>query len=282
MRPICFLSMDDLGGYVSDDELAIEPLNELGFAVSTLSWRQTEIDWAHFEAVIIRTPWDYQRDPENFLAVLKSIERVTRLENPSSIVEWNLDKSYLPEMEDRGVAIVPSIFDVVYDEGRFSDWQNRLATKELIVKPLISATAEHTYRLTAYVRALESVFANRPFLVQPFLPTVITEGEYSLFYFNGEYSHAINKSPKAADFRVQEEHGGLITEIVPDEPLRKAAQKAVDQIGQDLLYARVDLIRDEDDKFVLMELELIEPALYLRMNAEAPRRFAAAIASLLN
>ena len=113
------------------------------------------------------------------------------------------------------------------------------------------------------------------------LPNIVAEGEFSLFFFNGKYSHTINKSPKTDDFRVQEEHGGLITEVEPDEKLRDAAQNALDKIGEPLLYARVDLVRDEQDEFALMELELIEPALYLRMSDRAPERFAAAIETLL-
>ena len=118
-------------------------------------------------------------------------------------------------------------------------------------------------------------------MVQPFMPNIVAEGEFSLFFFNGKYSHSIKKSPKATDFRVQEEHGGIITEIEPDEKLRVAAKNAFDKIGETLLYGRVDLVRDERDEFALMELELIEPALYLRMSDGAPERFAAAIGSLL-
>ena len=114
------------------------------------------------------------------------------------------------------------------------------------------------------------------------MPKVVSEGEYSLFYFNGEYSHAINKSPKLNDFRVQEEHGGIITEIEPDESLAAAGRETVATIGCGLLYARVDFVRDDDCNFCLMELELIEPALYLRMNEGAPKRFAEAIVARIS
>ena len=282
MRRICFLSMDSLDGYVADDELAIEPLARLGLEVDTLSWRDTTIDWNDYEAVVIRTPWDYQRSPDEFLSVLETIDRSSaRLENSLSIVRWNLDKRYLIDMERRGCRIVPTIWDAAYSEVEFESWLERFGVDELIIKPTVSATAEHTYRLKTYDSALESVFANRSFMVQPFMPNIVTEGEYSLFFFNGEYSYTINKSPKTADFRVQEEHGGIITEIEPDDKLRDAAQNALDKIGDSLLYARVDLVRDDEDEFALMELELIEPALYLRMNDGAPERFAAAIETLL-
>lgn len=270
--------MDDMGSYVADDDLAIGPLAELGWEVSTLSWRQTSRPWSDFECVVIRTPWDYQNSPAEFLAVLAEIDSQTRLENPLDIVRWNLDKRYLREMAARGCRVVPTIWEAEYTRSEFDRLLAKLHTDEIIIKPTVSATAGHTYRLTEYDAALENVFADRPFLVQPFMPNIVAEGEYSLFYFNGEYSHTINKSPKPADFRVQEEHGGIITEAEPDERLRAAGQRALGLIGRTLLYARVDLVRDDEDEFALMELELIEPALYLRMSDGAPERFAAAIA----
>ncbi|HRI02344.1 MAG TPA: hypothetical protein PLL77_01265 [Pyrinomonadaceae bacterium] len=274
--------MDSLEGYVADDELAVEPLAQLGFKVDTISWRDTTVDWNDYEAVVIRTPWDYQRSPDEFLNVLKTIDNSSaRLENSLDIVRWNLDKRYLIDMERRGCRIVPTIWDPIYAAAEFNCWLERFGSEELIIKPTVSATAEHTYRLTAYDPTLDSVFSARSFMVQPFMPNIIAEGEYSLFFFNGEYSHTINKSPKTADFRVQEEHGGIITEVEPNEKLRIAAQNALDKIGKPLLYARVDLVRDERDEFALMELELIEPALYLRMSKGAPERFAAAIETLL-
>lgn len=274
--------MDELGSFVSDDELAIAPLRDLGFAVSTLSWRQTELDWGDFEAVIIRTPWDYQTEPLAFLDVLTSIDQSpARLENPLDIVRWNLDKEYLREMDEKGARIVPTIWNPPSEVLEFGAWQRELGTSELIIKPTVSATAEHTYRLTGHDPQIEAVFSERPFMVQPFMARIVDEGEFSLFYFNGEYSHAINKSPKINDFRVQEEHGGIITSVEPDEQLHTVARETIAMIGRDLLYARVDFVRDNGGNYCLMELELIEPALYLRTNAAAPQRFASAVAEML-
>jgi len=126
------------------------------------------------------------------------------------------------------------------------------------------------------------VFAERAFLVQPFMPSVVEEGEYSLFYFNGEYSHTILKTPKPADFRVQEEHGGIIKPMEPSAALRSAGRSVFDLIRPAPLYARVDLVRDGRGEFLVMELELIEPALYFRMDADSPRRFAAALNQIMD
>src|SRR4051794_27075615 len=106
MREVCFLSMDSLEGYVADDDLAIGPLTDLGWRVSTLSWRQSTQAWSYFDAVIIRTTWDYQRTPSAFLNVLEAISASTRLENPLSVVRWNLEKTYLRTLQAAGVSAV--------------------------------------------------------------------------------------------------------------------------------------------------------------------------------
>lgn len=283
MRRCCFLSMDDLGGYVSDDELAVPPLRDLGWEVETVSWRDPEVDWNDFEAVIIRTPWDYQRDAEGFLKVLERIDASSaRLENSLDIVRWNLNKGYLRDLEGKGVNIVPTVWkEKGITETDVRDWLDYFRATEVVIKPTVSATAEFTYRLTGFQPELEAVFAEREYMVQPFMPYIVTEGEYSLFYFNGEYSHTILKTPKPRDFRVQEEHGGIITAVKPSDKIVETARDICELISPMPLYARIDLVRDASDNFALMELELIEPALYFRMDEESPARFARAFDRLL-
>ncbi len=173
--------------------------------------------------------------------------------------------------------MVPTQWDENYKLTSFRKWLGRLGTDEIVIKPTVSATAEHTYRLRRYDPALEKIFDCRAFMVQPFMPSIVREGEYSLFYFNGEFSHAIVKQPKAADFRVQEEHGGLISPADPEMGLLEAGRKAAEQIVAIPLYSRVDLVRGASDDWLVMELELIEPALYFRMDHESPNRFARAL-----
>ncbi|MCB1025710.1 MAG: hypothetical protein KDB79_15035, partial [Acidobacteria bacterium] len=266
------------GDYVSDDELAIGPLRELGWDVETVSWRDKNADWEKYEAVILRTPWDYHEVPDEFLDALKKIEAAgTRLENSLEIVKWNLNKTYLQELEERGVLIVPTIWGMGrIDENIVNKWFQLLGADEIIIKPVISATARHTYRIRKFLPELTAIFENQDHMVQPFMKNIVEEGEFSLFYFGSEFSHAILKSPKQDDFRVQEEWGGIIKAVEPDEKILEAGENALNQIGQKLLYARVGLVRTEDDEFALMELELIEPSLYFRMDKSAPKRFAEA------
>ena len=296
MKRCAFLSMDNPDDFTIDDDLACEPLKQLGWHVETVSWRKPNVVWDDFDLVIIRSPWDYQNAPQDFMRVLERIDASkAELQNPLALVRWNLDKRYLRELEQRGIPIVPTLWgENAADIRNMDAWFFELAAKnepsepapELIIKPVISANADHTYRLPFATRhtlasMLREVFQNRTFMVQPFISSVIEEGEFSLFYFAGAYSHTILKTPKAQDFRVQEEHGGIIQGVEPSVALRAQADAAMKVLWYVPLYARVDFVRlpsdGDHERFAVMELELIEPALYLRMDADAPERFANAV-----
>ncbi len=279
MRRCAFLTTDRLEGFVTYDGLLHEPLARRGWAVDEVPWRAAA-DWDAYEVVVIRSPWDYQHDPDAFLAVLETIERSNaRLENPLDLVRWNLRKTYLRDLEARGLPIVPT------------RWLPRLAPadlaplfdalgEEIVVKPVVGANADAAFRLrreTAPGEAL-AAFAARACMAQPFVRAVVEEGEFSLFHFGGAYSHAILKTPASGDFRVQEEHGGRIRAVAPDPALRALADAVVDALGPAPLYARTDFVR-LDAGFALMEVELIEPSLYFPYDADSPERFADAFAA---
>lgn len=281
--------MDHLDNFVCDDVLAHQPLARRGWQVREIPWR-SKIDWNQFDLVVIRSTWDYQNDAAAFLGVLEAIDRSQALlQNSLEVVRWNLRKTYLRDLGERGADIVPTCWIPGLDEQgieRLQQLFHEFGVPELIVKPEIGANADHAYRLTPptlrrLIPDLQKIYANRSLLAQPFLHTVLEEGEFSLFYFLGELSHAILKTPKSGDFRVQEEHGGLIQATPPVPALAEAGRRALDALPfEPPLYARVDLIRDLDDVFRVMELELIEPALYFRMDSGAADRFAEAVGSM--
>ncbi len=285
MKKVVFLTMDNLDGFVCYDDLLIEPLNKLGWTVEKISWRKANVNWNDFNAVIVRSTWDYQSDHLKFLKVLEEIDRSNaHLENSLPVMKWNMNKSYLQDLEHKGVLIPHTVWEKSFNPGVAFSYFEILNTEEIIVKPNISANADNTYRLTkdtikSFYKSLIDVFNNRDFMVQTFMRNIIEEGEYSLFYFGGEYSHAILKKPKESDFRVQEEHGGILKSVNPSEQQLVSAKFILDKIEPLPLYARIDLVRAEDNQFALMELELIEPSLYFNMDNESPDRFADAFNS---
>lgn len=281
-RRCAFLTMQDPGDYVTDYSLGIGPLEALGWSVDELPWRSPGIDWDRYDAVYICTPWDYPEHLAEFMAVLQAIdESAAVLVNDIALVRWSLEKTYLRDLEAAGAAIVPSLW---CDDIRVADanaWFGQLGSRRLVIKPVIGANARDTLVLAAPLGAelqdrLRTTFRDRPCFVQPFMDNILSDGEHSLFFFGGEYSHAIQKLPRPGDFRVQEEHGADIRPAVADPDLVGAAAAILRLVEPSPVYARVDLVRDSADAPLLMELEVIEPSLYLRTDPAAPGRFAAA------
>src|SRR5215216_1894676 len=278
---IALLSIEDLSNFVADDELLVEPLRRLGHDAEFVPW-QAAVDWRKFDGVVIRTTWDYQNHLPAFLRVLQEIETQTRLANPLQIVKWNVDKKiYLQDIENRGGKIVPTIWsDSKIDSRQIQEWFDQLQMDEIVIKPTVDANAQHAFWLKRGEEdpgELSRVFDKRSYMVQPFMRSIVEEGEFSLFYFNGAYSHTILKTPKAGDFRVQEEHGGIIQSTKPPADLSATGAKIMKCVSPTPLYARVDFVRTEAGEFLVVELELIEPSMYLRQAEHAPRMFAEAI-----
>ena len=201
--------------------------------------------------------------------------------NDISIVRWNLEKTYLQDVEKRGDDIVPSTWYENFDSVDVSKFFTQHHCDTVVIKPTIGANAVDTYVLSDpvdddMVATLQRVFSGRRFFVQPFIENIQSDGEYSLFFFNGQYSHAIVKRPKAGDFRVQEEHGAEIEATTPSDALLATAEKVFAHIKPLPLYGRGDWVRGREGRFLLMELELIEPSLYLRTDSGAALRFARA------
>lgn len=287
MPRVAFLTLENAADFVIDDALAIDELTRRGWDAVEVPWSQPGVDWSTFDLVLIRTTWDYQERPAEFLATLAQIDASgTRLENTRGIVEWNIDKQYLRTLERLGVTIVPSVWGHGGDARTFAALFVTLQETEIVVKPTISGGAMDTFRLhtplsDVTLQHLVDTFADRDWFAQPFLRTVITEGEYSIFYFGGKLSHAIQKVPKAGDFRVQEEHGGEISGIPVTPELRRMADSVMTTLAPKPFQARIDLVRLDTGKLAVMEVELIEPSLYFRMDERAPANFADALERLL-
>lgn len=278
-----FLTMDHTEGWSIDAGLCIPYLETNGWEVEWIPWRSPGINWNRFDLVYLAAPWDYPDDPVEFLRVLERIEASSAtLVNNFELVRWNLEKTYLRDLQNRGAAIVPSLWFEKFKKEDLPGYFKTLACEKIIIKPVISTNASNTFLLDKPVDAesiiaLQTVFSDRPFMVQPFIENICSEGEFSLFYIDGVLSHAIRKVPKTGDFRVQEEHGGNIIAAEPEDRLQITADALMQLVTPAPLYARVDFVRAQDGGFLLMELELIEPSMYLRMHDKAPQRFARAL-----
>jgi glutathione synthase/RimK-type ligase-like ATP-grasp enzyme len=283
MRTCAFLSLENPSGWFIDDSLAEPALADLGWRVDTIAWTQPT-DWDAYDLVIVRSPWDYQQSPGAFFAVLESIERSSaHLANQLSLMRWNADKRYLLDLQERGASLVPTLHGKSLDPVDLLEQFDTLGGGEFVVKPRVGASGDHVHRLRRGHLIDDSAIAaadlgQQPFLVQPFIPSITTEGEFAVIFIAGKYSHCVLRTPGQGDFRVQRELGGSVMAI-PDPPpaLIETARKALTTLEVAPLYARVDLVRMGPDNFALMELELIEPGLYFEYSAEAPQRFARAV-----
>ena len=296
MTRIAFVSCERIGGIAEDDLIAAEALRARGAEVTAPFWTDASVDWTAFDAVVLRSTWDYYLRATEFDAWLGRLSGVN-LFNPVATVRWNADKRYLLELEARGVPIVQTRIIAKGSAGsagpagsaavpRAPSLSLALAAAidgfaEAVLKPSISAGAHQTVRLggaaglsgLAAERALAEVLAGSDALVQPYLPEVARAGEWSVCFLGGVFSHAVLKRPAAGDFRTQQQFGARAEPLAPPAEVLAAATRALAASGQETLYARVDGVVSQD-RFLLMELELIEPCLYFGNDRAAAERFA--------
>lgn len=255
-------------------ERMIEPLSGTGLAAEARPW--TDAGDLSGALVLPLLVWGYhQAGPAWHDQVRRWAEAGVRLLNPPSVLHWNADKRYLERLADRGASVVPTLAVERLSEPVLTEASRQFGTQRLVLKPQVSAGAWRTIRW-----APGEPFDQGPHgaaMIQPYLPSIETEGEISLLYFGGRFSHAISKRPQPGDFRVQPEYDGIIAAYEPTDDELAAAQTALSAVEETLLYARVDLVRGLDGKPALIELELIEPDLYLGFDPHAPRRFAEAV-----
>ncbi len=286
-RRVALVTYDAAPDLAPDDRLLAAALERAGIRAAPAVWSDRSVDWRSFDAVVIRSCWDYHRRHGEFVAWLDALDVSRRpVWNPTPMVRWNSDKRYLIDLARRGVATVPtrivergsrvSVPDVAHAEG----WAR------FVVKPAVSASAHETHALGLPLgaedrAAIERVVAHGDALVQPFVEEVTTDGELSLIFFDGEFSHAAIKRSRRGDFRVQTEHGGTVAPIDVVPAIIAAARRSLDALDELPLYARVDGVGDERS-FRLMELELIEPNVFLAVADGSADRFAATIARRLD
>ena len=255
-------------------------LETAGIDVEPRPW--TEVgDLTGIDAVLPLVAWGYHLRFAEWLALLDRMSQpgAPLMLNPPALLRWNSDKAYLEQLAAAGVPTVASRAVAALDDVALADARAAFGD-ELVVKPLVSASADNTYKLGRNEPIPEGVRGKR-MLVQPFMPSIAKSGEYSLMLFGGEFSHCIVKRPKPGDFRVQPHLGGSETPCEPPQGAVDLAKAALAAAPTAALYARVDMIKAEDGALQIMELELIEPALWLQHAPDQGRAFGDTIASTI-
>jgi glutathione synthase/RimK-type ligase-like ATP-grasp enzyme len=250
-----------------------------GFSVEARPWNDAG-DLKGFDLVMPLVAWGYHQDPPRWLALLDRLEAdgVPTL-NPVPLLRWNSDKRYLAELGAQGVATIPTRLAEALDEAALDDARVSFGD-ELVIKPPVSAAADGTHRIRPGA-SVPAEARGRTMMIQPFLRAVADEGEYSVMLFGGEFSHAIVKRPKAGDYRVQPHLGGTEVPCAPPEGAIELASAALAAAPAKAAYARVDMVRDNEGKLAIIELELIEPSLWLQHAPDGGASFVSAVRAAL-
>ena len=266
-------------------------LERLGEALATGGLTAVPTPWTdhiedasgltRFPLVLPLIAWGYHRDHDRWMQACATWQAAgVKMLNPPSVLGWNSDKSYLARLADQGVAIPDTVWVDGPTQADADAAFERFGTDQIVVKPRVSGGAYKTVRLSRGER-LEGA-PEGPAMIQPYLPSIESEGETSLLFFGGRLSHVVEKRPVPGEFRVQVQYGGGYVAL-PEPPAGALAlaERTLAAIGEDLLYARIDMARDADGGWLLMEAELIEPDFYLGSAPEGGKRFAEAVRARL-
>jgi len=269
-----------------DDRLLVPALAALGVAAVPAVWDSDAVCWDEFQGVLIRSCWDYHLRPGEFLDWIDRLERAgVAVWNPADLLRWNHHKRYLRDLAARGVATVPTRWLAPGEAVALTSLLADMGWRAAVVKPAVSASAFGTWRTTVETAArdqgrLDAVLSAGDVMVQPLLSEVGDAGEWSLVFFGRRFSHAVLKRPAPGDYRVQWEFGGSAVSAAPAGHLIADAERVIAAAPSVPLYARVDGV-ERDGRLVLMELELIEPHLFLSWGDGAAERLAGALRASL-
>jgi glutathione synthase/RimK-type ligase-like ATP-grasp enzyme len=282
-RPIVgLITSESFPNLYEDDLLLVAALDEIGIDSRPAIWSDATIDWLAFDSLVFRTPWDYFVRLAEFRAWLDArFASGVRMCNAREIIEWNFDKRYLQDLAAAGVSVIPSIVVPRGERADIAALARARGWDDIVIKPTISGGGygTHRFRLDVadrYRDEIAAILMDRGLLIQPFLPEILSDGELSLLFFDGVFSHAVRKRAKSGDYRVQFQYGGTNEDAEVRDEWIQGAHACIAAAPALPTYARVDgVIRD--GKFLLMELEIFEPLMFLARNPHAPGRFARAI-----
>ena len=253
-------------------DVEAEALRDAGCAVDAVPWTRVG-DFAGYDLIMPLVAWGYHLDYARWLALLARAEAEGwPMVNPPTLLRWNSDKSYLAELADRGVSTVPTLAVESCCDADLEEARRRFGSEMLVIKPPVSASASGTHRIGPR-DDLPPESRGKPMIVQPLIEEIARTGEYSLMLFDGQFSHAVVKRPKSGEFRVQPHLGGVTLPSEAPPGGVELARQALAAAPAKATYARVDIVPDDDGVLRIMELELIEPALFLDHAADGGGAF---------
>ncbi len=291
---LALASQLDLPEWEVDDRPLHAALRALGASIEQPAWDDPEINWSVFDAVLLRTTWNYAWHRAEFVEWLWRISGQTRVLNRPRVAEWNSHKGYLADLERAGVPIAPTVW---LDQGQGADMASIMAEQGWLrgfIKPVFGQTARETLPfdvdadgLALAQRHVDRLLPDESLMVQPYLARVETEGEYSVIYVEGRPCHGTRKIPVPGDYRVQDDFGASDEPWTPDPEVARLSQAAMIaaevhlELEEPLLYGRADWLRDDEGCWVLTELELVEPSMFFRHGPETAVALAEALMNRL-
>lgn len=272
---------------LKEDGLLIEALNNLGLKTIKKDWNDSNFNWNSTKTAVFRSTWDYFDKFSIFQNWLSQVQNKCALINSYEQIKWNLDKHYLQDLKNWGLPIPKSVFINKMSGTKLKDIATNMEWNHIVVKPTISGAAKNTFQLkdqeienfqTKWIHLTNK----EDFIVQEFQKNIIKSGEVAVMLFGGKYSHAVLKKAKKGDFRVQDDFGGTVETITPSKEIIDLAEKAIKKLKPTPLYCRVDVIINNQNKAVIIELELIEPELWFRFKITAADKLAIYIKEFIN
>jgi glutathione synthase/RimK-type ligase-like ATP-grasp enzyme len=286
MPRIAFVTSPDYPNLTADDRPAAAALAARGVTVDPVIWSNPEQRWEEYDLIVLRSMWDYHLHPEQFSAWLDHLEQLNaRVWNPVPLARWNMDKRYLRDLRDAGVPIIPTVWFERCDRPNVAAVMDAQHWQEAVIKPIVSSTAFRTWRIRRAQAereqaAVHGLLQERAAMLQEYQPAIL-DGEWSLTFIGGELSHTVVKRAAGEDFRVQEEWGGTTDRAEATSEMQRVAAQALRAAPSPWVYGRVDGVQSKE-RFLVMELELLEPGLFFLNAPEAAARFADAIMAKLS
>ncbi len=295
MARIALVSQLDLPTWEVDDAPLHAALRALGHEISQPAWDDEGVDWGTFDLAVLRTTWNYAHQVDRFVAWAEEVERATQLVHDAAVVRWNTHKSYLRQLEQAGVTLAPTLW---FERGTDAEeaWEAMVGEgwDRVFLKPLMGQTARETLRGSTTETDRRSVMEHlarllpvEPMMAQPYLASVETRGEHSAVFFGGSFSHGVRKVPVPGDYRVQDDFGASDMPVEMSGAQLSLALQTL-EAARGLLrrsrpfdYARIDMLEMAGGRWVLNELEVVEPSLFFRHAPRGAARFAQVLHNLV-